>query len=85
MAESVSADVQAPDADKIPIQARKCLSMEFPNGCAVAGYALDDGGFEWVFRNDVGIRTRIRLSEDATYAIGIIADSLLDPTGKEAA
>lgn len=85
MTATPSEENQTPPAEKTPIPARKGLRINLRNGAAVTGYALDSGGFEWVFTSEEGVMTRVRLSEDATYAIGLIAEGLLDPTGKEAA
>lgn len=73
------------ETPKERVPTRKGLGMELRKGARVTGYALDDGGFEWIFTSEDGVRTMVRLSEDATYAIGLIAERLLDPNATEAA
>lgn len=83
--EHIPADELPSEAPKEKVATRKGLGMELRNGARVTGFALDDGGFEWVFTSETGVKTMIRLSEDATYAIGLIAEGLLNPGKTEAA
>ena len=64
---------------------RKGLMAELPGGVQVAGYALDNGGFQWMFVNKAGIKTVVMLSEAATSAMAQIAEELLNPGTMEAA
>lgn len=85
MSDSIPAEERPSEAAKDVVPTRKGLGMELRNGAKVSGFALDDGGFEWVFTSETGVKTMIRLSEDATYAIGLIAEGLLNPGTTEAA
>jgi hypothetical protein len=82
---TLTTDEQAPEPPKEKVATRKGLGMDLRNGARVTGFALDDGGFEWIFTSEDGIKTMVRLSEDATYAIGLIAERLLNPNVTEAA
>ena len=73
----VRSEEQKTDPEKLDARMGKLIDL--PNGSRVAGYILDGGGFQWIFTSGTGVKTRLHLSEDATYAIGLIAEALLNP------
>lgn len=66
-------------------KATKGLVAELSGGAKVAGYAMEDGGFDWYFTSKDGIKTMVALSGEATTAMAEIAYTLMHPDSKEAA